>query len=70
MNNTETLVIRHEINQIPPKPKTPFKSQKSKNLKTSLSEDSSNLWCDVFVLSKIAFLEGVFGFGGKINVSI
>ena len=28
------------------------------------------LGCDVFVLSKMAFLEGVFGFGTKINVSI
>ena len=36
-------IIRHEINQIPPKPKTPFTSQKFKNPKTSLSEDSSNL---------------------------
>ena len=52
--------IRPNINQIPPKPKTPFNSQKIKNLKTLLSEDSSNIWCDVFVLSKIAFLEGFF----------
>ena len=44
-------------NQIPQKPKTPYKSQKLQNLTTSLSEDSSNLGCDVFVLSKIAFLE-------------
>ena len=35
------------------------------NKKTSLSEDSSNIWCDVFVLSKIAYLEGFFGFGVK-----
>ena len=35
------LSIRHEINQILPKPKT--KKQKNK-----LSEDSSKLWCDVF----------------------
>ena len=28
------------------------------------------LGCDIFVLSKIAFLEGVFGSGSKINVSI
>ena len=43
---------------------------KKKHKKTSLSEDSNYLGCDVFGLSKIAFLEGVFGFGGKINVSI
>ena len=41
-----------------------------KNLKTSIYEDSINLGCVVFVLSKIAFLEGVFVFGSKINVSI
>ena len=50
--------------------KTPFKSQKFKNKKTSLSEDFSNIWCDVFALSKIVFLEFFFGFGGKVNVSI
>ena len=38
--------------------------------KKPLSEDSNYLGCDVFRLSKIAFLEGVFGFGGKTNVSI
>ena len=54
-----------------PKPKTPLKIQKlKKNLKTSLSEHSGNLWCEVFVSSKIAFLERGFGFGGKIKVSI
>ena len=26
-------------------------------------------WCDILVLSKIAILEGVFGFGSKGNVS-
>ena len=50
-----------KTNQIPPKPKTPFKSQKFKSKKkTLLSEDSSNLWCGVFALSEIAFLEGFF----------
>ena len=52
--------VRYKINQIPPKPKTPFNSQKLKNQKTSLSEDSSYLWCDVFVLSKITFIEFFF----------
>ena len=52
------------------KTKTPFKSQIFENLKTSLFEDSKYLWCNVFVLSKIALLEGFFGFGSKINVSI
>ena len=60
----------NKINQMLPKPKTPLKSQFFENLKTSLFEDSINFWFDVFVLSKIAFLEGFFGFGGKVNVSI
>ena len=50
--------IQYKINQIRPKPKTDFKSQKLKNPKTSLSEDSSYLWYDFFVLSKIVFLQG------------
>ena len=62
--------IRHEINQIPPKPKTPIKSKKKIKNKKSLSEDSSYLWCDVFALSKIAFFVVFFSFGGKIIVSI
>ena len=49
---------------------TLLKSKIKKSKKTSLSEDSNYLGCDDFGLSKIAFLEGFFGFGGKINVSI
>ena len=53
------------------KTKDTLLSKKSKNQKkTSLFEDSSNLWWDVFVFSKIAFLKFFFGFGGKINISI
>ena len=41
--------------------KTPFKSKKfKKNQKQSLSEDSNYLLWDVFVLSKITFLEVFF----------
>ena len=49
---------------------TLLKSKIKKNKKTSLSEDSNFLGCDVFDLSKIAFEEGDIGFGGKIYVSI
>ena len=57
LKNCKVEIINpHKINQIPPKPKTP-------NIKTSLSDDSSNLLCDVFVLFKNATLMGDFGFG-------
>ena len=46
-----------------------FEESYFKNPKTRHCEDSRNLGCDVFVLSKIAILEGVFGFGSKGNVS-
>ena len=55
------------MNQILPKPTTPFKSKKKKK---SLSDDSNYLLHDVFVLSKLAFLERGFGFGGKISTSM
>ena len=50
------------------KTKNTLLKSKIKNQKTSLSEDSNYLGCDVFRLSKIAFIEGVFGFCCKINV--
>ena len=37
-----------------------LKPLKAKKKKTSVSGDSSNLGCDGFFLSKIAFLEGFF----------
>ena len=47
------MSIRYKKKQIPPKPKTPLK----RVFKKTLSENSKYLWCDVFVLSKSAFLE-------------
>ena len=63
-NQSVTKLTKYRQNQ-----KHPSKVKKKKK-KTSLPGDSSNLWCDDFGLSKIAFLEFFFGFGDKFNASI
>ena len=46
------------INSLQNKPNTAKTKNRLQKSKTSLSEDSSYLWCDFFVLSKIVFLQG------------
>ena len=53
------------------KPKNTLKNPKLKNKKkTLLSEDSSYLWCDVFLCVQNRLFRVFFSLGRKINVSI